>query len=370
METQTVPAEVQDQVLGMTHGYPLALSLVAENFAQTGSVGLGPDPSLDLVTVLLDRFLEGVEEPLQRELLELCALVRMVTEPLIAEVVDAKQAAPLFAWLKSLSFIEATAFGLMPHDLARDAIATELRWRNPEKYSELHHRARRYYSERLDRATGPTQQYILFDYIYLHRDNPMMAPFFQWNALTSAFSDSATAADLPEILRIVERHEGQASSEWAQFWFQRQPDAFLLVRDSLRPANLKGLIVALNLAAAGDDVRQDPATNPAMAHIEQTAPMRAGERATYFRFWMTDDGYQAVNPIQSLIFVSVVQHYLTTPALSFTFLPCADPDFWAPMFQYAGHPLVPSLGFEVEGSRMGRMPPTGACCNPSRGSSC
>ena len=45
-----------------------------------------------------------------------------------------------------------TPFGLMPHDLDRDAIATELRWRNPDRYSVLHHKARGYHSDRLDQA--------------------------------------------------------------------------------------------------------------------------------------------------------------------------------------------------------------------------
>ncbi len=353
LDAQTVPSEIQDQILGMTHGYPLALSLVAENFAQTGNIGLGPDPSIDLVTVLLDRFVEGVEEPLQRDLLELCALVRMTTESLIADVVDAKRAGELFDWLKSLSFIEVTPFGLMPHDLAREAIATELRWRNPDRYSEVHHRARGFYSDHLDRANGPAQQLILFDYIYLHRDNPVMAPFFLWNSQTSAFSDSARPSDLPEILRIVNRHEGAISAEWAKFWFHRQPEAFFVVRDSLRPTCLRGLIVTLNMASAGADVWEDPATSIAMRHLNETAPLRQGERATHFRFWMADEGYQAVSPVQSLLFVSVVQHYITAPALAATFLPCADPEFWAPMFQYANHPMLPAVSFEVDGRRYG-----------------
>ena len=353
LASQTVPTSSHEQILGMTHGFPLALTLVAENYAQTGTLGLGPDASLDVVTVLLDRFVEGVNEPLYRDLLELCALIRMTTEALIADALDAARASELFAWLKSLSFIEITPFGLMPHDLARDAIATELRWRNPDRYSELHHRARAYYSDRLERAHGPTQQLILFDYIYLHRDNPVMAPFFQWHSQAPAFSDSARSEDLPEILRMVERHEGPESAKWAAFWFQLQPEAFLVMRDSSQSNRLRGMLVMLNLAKAGSVAAEDPATALAMKYLNSTAPLRTGERATYFRFWMADDGYQSVSPIQSLIFVSVVQHYITEPSLAATFLPCADPEFWAPMFQYAMHPLIEGLSFQVGSTSYG-----------------
>jgi len=351
--SQTVPSSVHEQILGMTHGYPLALTLVAENYAQTGTLGLGPDPSLDIVTVLLDRFVEGVVDPLYRDVLELCALIRMTSEALIAEVLDAERAAELFGWLKSLSFMELTPFGLMPHDLARDAIATELRWRNADRYSELHHRARAYYSDRLERAAGPAQQLILFDYIYLHRDNPVMAPFFQWHLQAAAFADTARADDLAEIVRMVGDHEGIESAEWAKFWFERQPEAFLVMRDSARPSHLCGLLTILNLATVGEAGWSDPGTRSALKHLESNAPLRAGERATYFRFWMADDEYQSVSPVQSMIFVTIVQHYVTEAALAATFLPCASAEFWAPMFQYALHSLPDSLAFEVGGRRYG-----------------
>ena len=353
LDGQTVPSAVHQQILGMTHGYPLALTLVAENYAQTGTLGLGPDPSIDIISVLLDRFVEGVIDPLFRDVLELCSLIRMTTESLIAEVIDANRASELFGWLKSLSFMEMTPFGLMPHDLAREAISIELRWRNPDRYSELHHRARAYYSDRLDRASGPAQQLILFDYIYLHRDNPVMAPFFQWHTHAAAFADMARPGDLPEILRMVEKHEGAESRELAELWFKNQPEAFSVMRDTSNPSRLCGLLVILHLEAAGEAANSDPATRIATKYIENTAPLRVGERATHFRFWMADDEYQSVSLVQSMIFLNVVQHYVTESNLAFTFLPCHDPAFWAPMFEYAMHPLVDSLSFQVAGRNYG-----------------
>ena len=38
----------------------------------------------------------------------------------------------LFDWLRDLSFVEAGPDGLFPHDLARDVIDRDLRWRDPE----------------------------------------------------------------------------------------------------------------------------------------------------------------------------------------------------------------------------------------------
>src|SRR3712207_1351301 len=95
----------------------------------------------------------------------------MVTMPEVHE---------LFEWLRGLAFIESGALGLFPHDVAREALVTDLRWRNPDWYAELHHRARNYYAVRLKLTYGQEQQRVLFDYVYLHRDNPTIRPFLEW----------------------------------------------------------------------------------------------------------------------------------------------------------------------------------------------
>jgi len=353
LEAQAVPQEAYPDILEFTHGYPLALSLVADNYAQKGSLALGSDPAPDMIALLLERLMESVEEPLHRDLLEVSALVRMTTEAIIAEVVDSRRATELFEWLRSLSFIEVTPLGLMPHDLARDAIATELRWRNTDRYSELHHRARSYYSNRLDRATGPAQQAILFDYIYLHRDNPVVKPFFQWHSHGGAFLDAARPEDLPEILRMVDRHEGPESAKLAAHWFEHQPEAFFVLRGAAGADPLHGLLVKLDLGTAREHADGDPACLAALSYLDAKAPLRAGERATHFRFWMADEEYQSVSPSQSLLFVTVVQHYLTQPGLAATFLPCSDPAFWQPMFDYAMHGELKEAEFHVGGHRYG-----------------
>jgi hypothetical protein len=68
---------------------------------------------------------------------------------------------------------------------------------------------------------------------------------------------------------------------------------------------------------------------------------------------MAGDTYQAVSPIQSLIFINFVQQHRLTPGLAFTFFACAEPDFWAAMFAYADLARLPEADFEVGGRRYG-----------------
>ena len=110
----------------------------------------------------------------------------------------------------------------------------------------------------------------------------------------------------------------------------------------------------LALEQLADEQRNaDPAAAAAWSHLQRHAPLRAGERATLFRFWMAEDTYQAVSPVQSLTFIQAVNHYLTTPGLAFTFFPTAEPEFWAPVLAYADLARLSEADFEVGGRRYG-----------------
>jgi len=114
--------------------------------------------------------------------------------------------------------------------------------------------------------------------------------------------------------------------------------------------------VLLQVAVAQTTTReraQDPAVAAAWDFLAQHAPLRPSDQATFFRFWLGRDSYQAVSPVQSRIFLYMVQHYLATPGLAYTFLPCAEPDFWLQVFTYARLTRLPQVEFVVGGQRYG-----------------
>jgi len=275
-----------------------------------------------------------------------------MTEALLSAMLGLPEVHELFEWLRGLSFIEAGAQGIFPHDLAREALVNDLHWRNPDWYAELHHRARTYYAARLQ-AVGPLEkQLILYDYIYLHRDNPMVRPFYEWQGSGSALPDKAHPDDWPVLREMVAGFEGKESAKLLDHWLERQPDVFLVFRGSdHQPCGFTAFLALEQMAS--EDADADPAARKAWNFVQKRANLREGETATLFRFWMVRDTYQAVAPIQSQIFVNMVRHYLTTPGLVYTLLPCREPDFWAPMFAYADLARMEELDFAVDGQRYG-----------------
>ncbi|BAZ32742.1 hypothetical protein NIES4074_52490 [Cylindrospermum sp. NIES-4074] len=358
--TQDIPTTQHQAILDFTHGHPLALSLVAEVFAQGKEISFQAESAPNVVKTLLERFVKEVPTPAHRMALEACAVIRLTTEASLNQILSGEvhplghtlDVHDLFEWLRGLSFIESGQLGLFPHDLAREVLIADLRWRNPEFYNELHHRARQYYTTRLGQTQGQEKHRVLLDYIFLHRDNPAIRPSFTWGEHSSLVTDSFRETDKTAILGMVAEYEGEASAKIAAHWLQRQPQNVMVFRDShSEPAGF-AMMVALHTATP-EDLSADPGAIASWQYLQSHAPLRPAEGATIFRFWMARDTYQTVSPTQSLIFINFVQYFQKTPGLAYTFLPCAQADIWAAMLNYFDLARLPEADFTVGGRHYG-----------------
>jgi hypothetical protein len=327
-----VPERLHAALARLTHGHPLALALAAEHVERTGRPSLDLVDAPDLVATLLARLVEETPDDRHRQALEIAALVRTLTEETLGALLEAESAGP-FAWLRGRAFTETTPYGLRLHDLVHDALAADLRWRRPERYAEIERRARAHYTAGLLAAPSEGEQTrLLADYAHLHRHNPLVRPFLtelqaHWRDAQPSAMGPPEASEWGALRAMVARHEGEASAHLAAYWFDRQGERMQVFHDA--DGEPKGFLLALALEEVSEEDRSlDPAVATACAYLEDHAPLRPGERATLFRFWMDAAGHQRVSAVQSLIFVATVRHYLTTEGLAFTFLPCAEPEFW------------------------------------------
>lgn len=379
-----IPVAAHEAALRFTHGHPLALSLLADLYAQqhasTENAPLFPEASPDIVQALLARFVSEAPSPVHRLALEASALVRVTNEPLLTAMLAeggdgaipplppdkdsgiGTRAAALFSWLNGLSFMEAGADGLHPHDIAREALSADLRWRNRDRYSELHRRARAFFAARLRDAPPEQQQRLLYDCIFLHRDNTVVRTAFTWQETPpSVYADRLRGPeDATAVVALVERHEGPEAARVARHWLARQPEATVVFRDATEADRAGGppppaaFLTMLALERADENDRAaDPAARAAWEYMERTAPLRPGEGAAHLRFWMTRDSYQEISPLQSLLIVHALRHYLTRPRLCCTFFACRNPEFWEPVFGYAEIERLENAAFTQDGRRYG-----------------
>jgi hypothetical protein len=217
---------------------------------------------------------------------------------------------------------------------------------------ELHNRARKYYTDRLSQTSGLAQQRLMLDTVFLHRENAVIRSFFDWQTTGGMIPYPLEEGDISALEKMVAEHEGKESAMLAVHWFSRYPQNVTVWRDA--EGMPLGFVSSLPLHEMGEeDEKFDPAVRSTRAYLANHAPPRPNEVATLFRFWMAGDTYQGISPIQSLIFIQVAKHYLTTPGLAFTFFPCADPDFWTAILSYAELIRMHDADFEVGGKRHG-----------------
>jgi hypothetical protein len=352
LQKRNVPDIAIDSILEFTHGHPLALSVVADMYDQHPDRQFNPAESPDIIKTLLENFVQKVPGPAHRTALEICAMINITTESMLKEVMEVEDASELFKWLQDLSFIESNRFGLYPHDLAREAISTDLIWRNPEWNKTLHKRIRKFYIDRLNQSNIQQQRGLLYQLAYLHRQHAAVRPFLEWQEGASNWMESMNEEDIPLLQQMVEQHEGKESANHFLHWV-KHPASFTWV---FRNANTKcsGFILRININELD---KNEPIKDKAIDQIKNYAAkqltFRKGEVCTVFRYWMAAESYQQVSRLQSSIFLTIVQYYLTTPNLAVHFLGCAQPKFWEQILNYADLSHVPELDTKNEKSDFG-----------------
>ncbi len=340
-----VPESRHDAVVAFTHGHPLSLALVGE----LGKHGdFDPSGSPDVLGSLLERLLSDVPGPSYRDAVYASAQVRVTDEGLLAVLLDGDVTAE-FDWLRRQPYMESGLDGVFPHDLARDLLDKDLRWRNPQRQRVLHERAGRHYLRLMEVGDTEVQQSALFDLMALHPSlrAVVLAPSAGLRVTQGASADRAA------VLSLIARHEGPESAELAALWWDQDPGAWLIVRDRTAPvsSSLRAAMALTALPEPGGPLDVDPAVVAARVRLGRHPPVRPGERVTYVRWWLDAETYQMPSPAQTMLAVQLTRHYLTTPGLAVSFVPTTDPDTWLAPMLYTDQNPMPEADFALGGQR-------------------
>jgi hypothetical protein len=331
LASRNVPDAAHPSVLAFTHGHPLALSLVGDVVARSDAP-FAPDRAPDVVAALLDHFIEHEPSPRHRLALEACAHARVTTESLLARMFGEEDAARLFRWLCELSFIEHGQGGVYPHDLARDVLAANLRWRHPERFRQVHQQVHDYHIDRVRSTQGREQFQELYNLMYLHRDNPSWQRFAQTDRYGHEYLEPATPEDCPAILEMIEHHEGPEPAGIAARWIAEQPEAFKVLRDV--HGEITGMVTTLMLGRyRGEQVAFDPLAAAALALVARHAPLRPGGEALCVRWCIGRDTYRTEATRTHFAMTSAPIVY-THRHLEWGLFPVPDPAYWEPIFDY------------------------------------
>jgi hypothetical protein len=333
----TLDPAVRERILDVTHGHPLALALLIDavtqdrSLAEAGRLDLPSVP--DVVAPLMASFLDGVPSPTHRLALATAAQARFTTAALLRRAVGDRQGDELFAWLRGLSFMDATPNGLCPHDLARDVIDADLRWRDPETHAQVHGRVREVVVESIARAEGRARQRAAADLIFLHRSNPAAPALWDWESLGRVYAETMRPEDRAAVLDMVRRHEGPAAETIAAHWMDHRPDGFTVFRE--HGAEPVGFLLHLPLHETTEQERSaDPGAVAAWAHAERHAPVRATDEVLMGRTFMDREAHQEISRSLNVVTILSTQEWLSRPRLAWYHIAVANLTTLEPMMAY------------------------------------
>jgi len=137
-----LPAAAAGRARQFGRGHPLALELAVEALARHADLDLADGPPADVVEELFDVLLDDLD-PAERRTVQTASLLRRITRPLLAAVVDEPGQDVESAWrtLREQPFTSTTRIGLELDPLARNVIAGALEIREPELVARVRRRA-------------------------------------------------------------------------------------------------------------------------------------------------------------------------------------------------------------------------------------
>ena len=346
-----VDPDLHERIVARTYGHPLGLSLLADAALREGARAVEPLPR-DVVGALVQRFVEAVPSGWQRRALAVCTLARATSEPLLRAVLDEGRAREAFEWLAGLPCVEPTADGLAPHELARDALASDLRWRDHDLYGHVFRRVRAHLQEGLRTARGREVLRAVSDFKFLYRGVPIEPSPVDWSAWGRHYPETATVDDQAAIVALAGAWEGEASAGVVRRWLARQPEAFTVVRRE--DGGVRGFLALLDLTVASPADREaDPGAQAAWEHAHRVAPPRPGEKVTQLRFVVDADAYQDPSPTLNAAPLVTNGRYLTAGVPAWDFLTLREPERWDAYFAAADFPRAQGADFVIGDRRYG-----------------
>lgn len=200
--------EVARAIIHLTHGHPLTLSLAADLAVRLGVRDFAASSEgQDVLRRLAERLLRDVPDPALRELLEAASVVRRFDEELLGSLLAVAPERAAFARLCALILVRPIAGGLSLHENLREALASTLKWRQPERYQTLRHRALAYYQKRLSSTEPGAAQRAAADLgaelLYLSENRVVRQAFFGEPSTPSVRLRAPHAAELDALVAIV-----------------------------------------------------------------------------------------------------------------------------------------------------------------------
>ncbi len=347
LEMHAVDKAAHEAILEFSHGHPLALVLLAAEMWKHGRIpsSLGRDA----VRELIKRCISGAPTPLHRRALEVSARARTTTVALLTDVVDPLQAPILFNWLSEQCYMNVGTRGLSPHDLVRDVVDEDLRWRDPEGSRELDGALSRCLLRQL--RNGRHDSHAAMELQFLERNSAVMKRYFDFGALGSVSIGAAIATDWNGIARLRDAGLPPTEKEIFDLWSGHPATRTFVAR---RPdGSVCGVTMILEIDRVDDATAdKDPIVSAVRRSLSHTLLGSDGV-SLMSRFTIPEGDRREASPAMNALQICHLVHWATEQDLHLWIIVAHHPDHFAPLLAEMHFERVPDCDRTFGGMPMG-----------------
>lgn len=257
LRSRGMPEPEIARVAALAHGHPLTLELAATSWQRGRAIDA--QRATELLELLAQSCLADVADERLRVSLDAACLVRRVTRPLLAAMLEEPVDVTWLEAMLQLPFMERTDDGIAMADAVRLPLEARLRALDPARHQALRQAAWLHLRDQLTARPGAAVSWrAAADVLFMVRHPELREAFFPSTA-TSFTVEQALPSDEAAIKAIAARHEPPEACAILGAWWRELPSAFNVVRDAYGEA--QGFLV---LARSG-------AVTPALAALDPLA---------------------------------------------------------------------------------------------------
>jgi hypothetical protein len=179
----------------------------------------------------------------------------------------------LLEWLRERPYSESHADGLSVHDVVRDALDRDLRWRDREAFAALHRSIRAVALDRMARSAGGEHARAVADLLFLHRGNPEAQDLYDFEDVLALTHRPARPQDRDQVVETFRMADGPERARHVASWFAIHPEWFHVVEDAT--GSVAGAVAVIRLDLGGDT--PDPLAARVRKELDKRRPPTVGE---------------------------------------------------------------------------------------------
>lgn len=333
LESRGLAAAQAERARRFARGYPLALELAAAALRAQPDLKVTSGPPPAVLQQLTRAVVAGLPTDVT-EAVEAASTVRRLTEPVLKALLHAPDIRDVYEQLRMLPFVDAMDEGLVLHDVVREACASELAARDPERHLTYRKRAWRFFTREAKAAAGRSLWQCTADLLYLV-ENPIVRDAFFPPGASDFAVESATPADAAGIREIAITTDTEESAHLLARWWEKHPETFHAVRGV--DDHVAGFYILFEPHAVDHTLlADDPLTAAWLRHLEQS-PVADHERVLLLRRWLARTTGEALSPVVAAAFLDTKRTYMELrPRLRRIYCTITDLAAYAPVLTPLG----------------------------------